>query len=120
MTTARIVALTLALALGAEARADKSGVRPNVISVPGGPGTMGGLGEAFEPTLNTGSATYAVALDAPPGTAGATPRLALRYDSGQGNGVCGMGWTLDAGSIQRQTAYGVPRYAATDRRIVGG
>jgi RHS repeat-associated protein len=120
MTTARIVALTLALALGAEARADKSGVRPNVISVPGGPGTMGGLGEAFEPTLNTGSATYAVALDAPPGTAGATPRLALRYDSGQGNGVCGMGWTLDAGSIQRQTAYGVPRYAATDRFVWEG
>jgi RHS repeat-associated protein len=117
---AAIAALTLAVALAAEAHADKSGVRPNVISVPGGPGTIGGLGEQFEPTLNTGSATYTVALDAPPGTAGVSPNLALRYDSGQGNGVCGMGWTLDVGSIQRQTAYGVPRYDARDRYVWDG
>ena len=61
-------ALAIACALGGSARAEKSGARPNVISLPGGPGTMSGLGEQFEPTLNTGSATYKVALDVPAGT----------------------------------------------------
>ena len=87
--------------MGGSAHAEKSGVRPNVISLPGGPGTMSGLGEQFEPTLNTGSATYRVALDVPPGTAGFSPSLALRYDSGQGNGTVGIGWSLDVGSVQR-------------------
>src|SRR4051812_17420626 len=108
-------ALAIAGALGGSARAEKSGARPNVISLPGGPGTMSGLGEQFEPTLNTGSATYKVALDVPPGTAGFAPSLALRYDSGQGNGTVGIGWSLDVGSIQRMTSYGVPKYDATDR-----
>src|SRR3954447_10527992 len=109
------VALAIAGAAGGAAHAEKSGVRPNVISLPGGPGTMSGLGEQFEPTLNTGSATYKVALDVPPGTAGFAPRLALRYDSGQGNGTVGIGWSLEVGAIQRMTSYGVPKYDASDR-----
>jgi RHS repeat-associated protein len=107
-------ALALLAAQGA-ARADKSGVRPNVISVPGGPGTIKGLGEQFQPSLNTGSATYEVALDLPPGRAGFTPSLALRYDSGQGAGTVGTGWSLDVGSVQLDTAHGVPRYQPDDR-----
>lgn len=110
----------LAVSWGATAHAEKSGVRPNVISVPGGPGTIKGLGEQFEPTLNTGSATYKVDLDVPPGTAGFAPSLALRYDSGQGDGTVGIGWSLDVGSVQRQTAYGVPRYGDADRLVWEG
>src|SRR5258708_31423832 len=107
-------AIAATLLVVAPARAEKSGVRPNVISVPSGPGTISGLGEQFEPTLNTGSATYAVSLDAPPGTAGLAPSLALHYDSGQGDGVVGIGWSLDVGAIQRQTDHGVPRSRASD------
>ena len=33
--------------------ADKSGVSPNTISLPKGPGSIEGLGESFQPTLNT-------------------------------------------------------------------
>jgi RHS repeat-associated protein len=110
----------LVVAQGAAAHAEKSGVRPNVISVPAGPATIKGLGEQFEPNLNTGSATYDVALDVPAGTAGFTPSLALRYDSGQGDGTVGIGWSFDVGSVQRQTAYGVPRYGATDRFVWDG
>jgi len=29
-----------------------AGVRPNVMSIPGGPGTIGGLGEQFEPSVD--------------------------------------------------------------------
>src|SRR5262245_58384516 len=39
------------LALGA----DKNGVSPNAISVPSGPGSVEGLGESFEPSLNSGT-----------------------------------------------------------------
>ena len=116
----RFLAVALLLLAQGAARAEKSGVRPNVISVPAGPGTIKGLGEQFEPSLNTGSATYKVDLDLPPGTAGFTPSLALRYDSGQGDGTVGIGWSLDVGSVQRQTAYGVPRYGAADRFVWEG
>ena len=116
----RSIAVVLVLLAQGAARAEKSGVRPNVISVPAGPGTIKGLGEQFEPSLNTGSATYKVDLDVPPGTAGFTPSLALRYDSGQGDGTVGIGWSLDVGSVQRQTAYGVPEYGAADRFVWEG
>ena len=35
--------------------ADKSGVSPTTISLPKGPGSVEGLGESFQPTLNTGT-----------------------------------------------------------------
>jgi len=38
--------------------ADKSGVSPNAISVPKGPGSIEGLGDSFQPSLNTGTAKY--------------------------------------------------------------
>ena len=104
---AAVAALAFGVALAAEARADKSGVRPNVISVPGGPGTIGGLGEQFEPTLNTGSATYDVALDVPPGTAGFSPqpRASLRQRTGQRrlSGWAGR-WTSARCNGRRRTA----------------
>ncbi|MCB0112407.1 MAG: hypothetical protein KDE53_41065, partial [Caldilineaceae bacterium] len=33
---------------------DKSGVKPQVINLPSSPGSILGLGESFEPQLNTG------------------------------------------------------------------
>ncbi len=85
------VAVALFLtAFAGEAHADKSGVRPNVISLPGGPGTISGLGEQFEPTLNTGSATYQVDLDVPPGTAGFAK--ASRFATTAGRETASAGW----------------------------
>ncbi len=89
---------------------DKNGVSPLAISKPSGPGSLEGLGDAFQPSLNTGMARYSVNFVVPEGVAGFTPSLALQYDSGQGCGVPGMGWTLDVGSIRRQTDEGQPRY----------
>ena len=34
---------------------DKNGVAPQAISLPSGPGSIQGLGESFQPQLNTGS-----------------------------------------------------------------
>ena len=89
---------------------DKSGVTPNTISLPEGPGSIEGLGESFEPAINNGTAKYAIPIKLPPGTAGHAPSISLSYDSGSGNGPLGYGWSLTLPYIQRQTDKGIPRY----------
>lgn len=93
---------------------DKSGVSPTTISRPTGPGSLEGLGDAFQPALNSGTARYQYAFKLPAGIAGMNPVLSLRYDGGLGFGPAGVGWTFDPGSIRRQTDKGLPRYADGD------
>jgi RHS repeat-associated protein len=89
---------------------DKSGAGPNAISLPKGPGSIEGLGESFQPTLNTGTAKYSIPLNVPPGTAGHQPELKLSYEGGGANGPLGFGWTLPLPFIQRRTDKGIPTY----------
>ena len=104
------VALSFWSAFWPTKAADKNGVSPNTISVPKGPGSIEGLGESFQPSLNTGTAKYGVTLMVPPGTVGHAPALALQYDGGGGNGILGFGWSLPLPFIQRQTDHGIPTY----------
>lgn len=90
--------------------ADKSGVSPNTISLPKGPGSIEGLGESFQPNLNTGTAKYAIGLKLPPGTAGHAPSLGLSYEGGGGNGPIGYGWSLSLPCVQRRSDHGIPTY----------
>ncbi|MEK6676772.1 MAG: SpvB/TcaC N-terminal domain-containing protein, partial [Planctomycetota bacterium] len=101
-----IVFLSATLAFAA----DKNGVSPMAISRPSGPGSLEGLGDSFQPTLNTGTARYTVTLDVPEGVTGFSPGLALKYDSGKGCGTPGMGWSMEVGHIRRQTDEGQPQY----------
>jgi RHS repeat-associated protein len=96
---------------------DKSGATSSAISLPAGPGSIEGLGESFEPNLNTGMAQYSVSLELPPGTAGHMPSLSLQYDAGGGASVVGFGWRLVVPFVQRQTDKGIPRYVDDDDRI---
>ena len=43
----------------------------------------------------SGAATYSIPLALPPGTAGVVPPLGLHYNSQRGNGLLGVGWSLD-------------------------
>jgi len=90
---------------------DKNGVSPNTISRPTGPGSLEGLGDAFQPALNTGTARSSVNFVLPEGVAGLTPGLLLQYDSGRGFGPAGIGWSFGPGGIRRQTDKGLPRYS---------
>jgi RHS repeat-associated protein len=93
--------------------ADKSGVGSQAISLPTGPGSIEGLGDSFQPALNTGTAQYSIPLEVPPGPAGHAPALALRYDGGLGNGPLGFGWQLPVPFVQRRVDHGIPRYVDT-------
>src|SRR5262249_55875335 len=92
------------------AAADKSGVSPNSISLPKGPGSIEGLGESFQPSLNTGTAKYSIGLKLPPGVAGFAPSLSLSYEGGGGNGPLGFGWGLPTAFVQRRSDHGIPTY----------
>src|SRR5262245_35258760 len=72
--------VVLVMSIGLAFAADKNGVSPNSISLPKGPGSIEGLGESFQPTLNTGTAKYGLGIKIPPGTAGHQPSLALAYE----------------------------------------
>ena len=97
---------------------DKSGVKPQVISLPSGPGSLEGLGETFEPDLSTGTSSFPVKFTAAPGRAGLQPNLELAYNGGNGNGPWGMGWQLSIPSIQRRTENGLPSYDDTKDEFI--
>ena len=100
---------------------DKSGLRPQVLKLPSGPGSITGLGESFEPQLNSGTASYRVPLQMPPGRVGFAPTLALVYNGGKGNTELGIGWQISFAYIQRQTDKGLPVYDdSKDRFITDG
>ena len=84
------------------------------ISLPSGPGSIQGLGSAFEPSLNTGDASYSVSIDAPAGRAGHGAAVSLSYSSGQGYGLSGLGWALNLPSVERRLEQGQPSYSNDD------
>src|SRR5689334_5367880 len=103
-------AILFMAAAGSASPPDKSGVKPSVISLPRGAGSIEGLGESFEPQLNTGGSSYGVSITVPPGRAGLAPSIRLGYNSFSGNGLAGIGWSLEFMSIKRQTDKGFPEY----------
>jgi RHS repeat-associated protein len=101
----------------AQSEVSKSGVSPQVISLPSGPGSLEGLGESFQPDLSTGTANYAVPLLIPPARGGFQPEIALVYNGGNPNSTLGLGWKLESPFIQRQTNRGLPSYSVADTYI---
>ena len=91
------------------------------IEVPKGGGALQGIGEKFQANPATGSASLSVPLPFPPGRGGLTPALGLSYDSGAGNGVFGLGWSLSLPAIRRKTEKQLPRYRAdADTFVLSG
>lgn len=70
---------------------------------------------------NTGAAQTAVPIQVP-GFRGLEPNLALVYNSGGGNGIAGVGWSLRGFPyIERQGADGgSPQYDSSDSHNFGG
>ncbi len=114
-----IAALVVAICFSSQAD-PKSGLGLSKISLPSGPGSIEGLGDSFEPQLNSGTSAYSVKVAVPPGVNGLQPEVVLRYNAGSGNGPFGLAWDYEPMSIQRETQKGLPTYGASDRFVFQG
>lgn len=79
------------------------------ISLPKGGGAIKGIDEKFSVNAVNGTASFSIPLPFSPAR-GASPTLALSYNSGLGNGIFGLGWNLSLGSIKRKTDKELPQY----------
>ncbi len=79
------------------------------ISLPKGGGAIKGIDEKFSINAVNGTASFSIPLPFSPAR-GATPELALSYNSGAGNGIFGLGWDIGLPSIKRKTDKGLPQY----------
>ncbi|WP_395110158.1 SpvB/TcaC N-terminal domain-containing protein [Actinomadura sp. SCN-SB] len=93
---------------------------PSSITLPKGGGAVRGIGEKFSANPVTGTGTVSVPIMTSPGRSGFGPSLALAYDSGAGNGMCGFGWHLSLPTISRTTDRGLPRYGDGDTFLLSG
>jgi RHS repeat-associated protein len=83
---------------------------PPQINLPKGGGAIRGIDEKFTANPVTGTGSLTLALPLSPGRSGFGPKLSLSYDSGNGNGIFGIGWTLSIPAITRRTDKGLPQY----------
>jgi RHS repeat-associated protein len=85
------------------------------ISLPTGGGAIRGIGEKFQANAATGTGKLTVPLNLSKGRLGFAPDLSLSHDSGSGNSVFGIGWSLSAVSITRKTDKGLPKYRRREK-----
>ena len=110
---------------GSDAHPDGSGAARTSplgppLALPKGGGAIRSIGEKLTTNVATGTAGLRIGVPVSPGRAGLTPNLGLTYDSGRGNGVFGLGWSLDVPQISRRTDQGLPRYDDTDTFVLSG
>ena len=90
------------------------GVDPQVLTLPNGGGAVQDMGSTFNADLNTGSGSFGLNIDTPAGANGVRPQLKLSYQTGSGNGVFGIGWSMGELCIARQCDKGLPTYLPGD------
>ncbi len=93
------------------------GTDPTLVPQPTSGGGMRGLGESFEPDLNTGTGNYRVPLWSPRGPNQFAPEINLTYSTGFGNDAFGLGWNLDLLKVTRNSDFGVPTYRDAEDRF---
>jgi RHS repeat-associated protein len=86
------------------------GVSPASVPLPQGGGAQESIGQDFEVDLATGTGSYSVPFNFPPGPRQVKPDLSLLYSSGYGNGPMGIGWSLGVPSISRSEVDGQPSF----------
>ncbi|TVR04449.1 MAG: hypothetical protein EA398_02060, partial [Deltaproteobacteria bacterium] len=94
--------------------ADVFEASPSTLSLPDGPGSIMGMGEEFDVAPGTGIATYGLPVPLLPAPGSFVPSLALRYQSGAGNGPLGIGWSLESARLCRKTDAGAPLYGGAE------
>lgn len=90
-------------------KAESNAIEIPSISLPKGGGAIKGIDEKFSVNAVNGTASFSIPLPVSPAR-GASPSLALSYNSGSGNSPFGLGWNLSLPSIQRKTDKRLPQY----------
>ncbi len=80
------------------------------ITLPKGGGAIKSIDEKFSVNMATGTASWSFPLPFSPGRNEFTPSLFLNYNSCNGNGVFGTGWSVEPPCIQRKTEKKLPEY----------
>lgn len=83
------------------------------LSLPKGGGAIRGIDEKFSVNAVNGTASFSIPVPVSPAR-GCTPALSLSYNSGGGNGIFGLGWSLNTGSVKRKTEKLLPQYHDSD------
>ena len=76
-----------------------AGVSDERVTLPDGPGSIGGVGANVSVNPAMGAMSHSVSIEAPEGWPGLTPQLGLSYSSSSGSGLLGIGWSMDMPSI---------------------
>ena len=100
-------------------KAGEPRVRIEPLQLPKGGGAITGLSGHFGLNEFSGTAQLNIPFPLPPGR-GLAPELTLTYTSGGGNGLFGVGFSLDPPAIARKTNKGIPRYEDSDRFSLDG
>jgi RHS repeat-associated protein len=79
------------------------------VSLPKGGGALKGIDEKFQVNAVNGGTSFSIPLPFSPAR-GASPSLSLSYNSGSGNGIFGLGWSINLESIKRKTDKKLPEY----------
>ncbi|HSC56431.1 MAG TPA: SpvB/TcaC N-terminal domain-containing protein, partial [Nitrospira sp.] len=80
------------------------------IEVPKGGGALKSIDEKFQVNAANGTVSFSVPLPLSKTRRDFAPALSLAYNSGGGNSVFGLGWSLTLASIQRRTDKRLPEY----------
>lgn len=83
------------------------------VSLPKGGGAIKGIDEKFSVNAVNGTAAFSVPLPVSQAR-GVTPDLSISYNSAGGNGIFGLGWSLNMPSIKRKTDKQLPQYLDGD------
>ena len=96
--------------------------RPHVprVELPKGGGALKSIDEKFQVNAANGTASMTVPVPLSRARSGFMPALSLSYDSGNGNGVFGLGWKLGQLDIRRRTDRRLPRYEGDDVFVLSG
>ncbi len=97
-----------------------AGVTDERVTLPDGPGSIGGVGANVSVNPAMGAMSHSVSIQAPKGWPGLTPQVGLSYSSSSGTGLLGIGWSMDMPSIERATIHRLPEYKKTDEFVAGG
>jgi RHS repeat-associated protein len=80
------------------------------IELPKGGGALKAIDEKFRVNATNGTVSLSISLPLSKSRSDFAPALSLDYNSGGGNGVFGLGWSLTHPAIQRKTDKRLPDY----------